>query len=412
MDKWKKLANANTWKPFQGWLPIKITLSGLPTWEGFGITCVQSSHVPDNSPTMTNTSSNPHPSDSGKRRINAPFYPVTWEQAVQDYQDGILTPRGLIYCYFVVNFRPGTETQVDVDQLCGLLELGTATYYRAVGALKGKGRLNIRRGQMRVGIPEIGSLSAQSQSRELDYQSRELDYQMGEFDSQLRESDYQLRESNSHLRENENDLKPIQDEASLNRENVPNRSNKYLKEQQTVPTPHPVIKEGINSEGIGTNESDPLTCEIEELCTQIEAIGVRCNQTIQATLNTLLLSESSPRAAEILRNAVSSLQEQREQGMVRNPGGFIVAALRRNFTANQAKIKARVHREQPQPPDLTQISLAVDIALTQHSDRGFALSKLQQLWSEGWHDQVEELLMLRRDWGFSLTQGGVSDAAT
>ncbi|MDX2241386.1 MAG: hypothetical protein NW224_11940 [Leptolyngbyaceae cyanobacterium bins.302] len=354
---------------------------------------------------MTNTPNIPHRPESGTRpRINAPFYPVTWEQAVKDYHDGIITPRGLVYCYFVVNFRPGTETQVDVDELCKLLQLHEATYYRAVGALKAKGRLNIRRGQMRVSIPEIGSLSAQSQSCEFDSQ-------LCENDSQICELNSQLCETESQSCENGNELKPSTDGVSRNCANVPNRSFKYLKEQQTVPPTHPVTEEGINSEGIGTNESDPLTQEVEDLCTQIEAGGVRCNKTIQEAIATLLLNQPAPRAAAIVRNALSSLQEQQELGMVRNPGGFLKAALQRGFTANGAKAEARHHREEPtrpQPPSLTEISLQVDSYLM--SDRrDWALNKLEKLWSEGWHDQLEELLQLRRDWGFSLTQGGVSD---
>jgi len=355
--------------------------------------------------TMTNTPSESRLPDGRRRRIDAPFYPVTWEQAVQDYEDGILTPRGLIYCYFVTHLKPGTEIQVDVDELCGLLRLGTATYYRAVGALKGKGRLNIRRGQMRVGIPVISSLSAHSQSRESDYQSRESDYQSRESDYQSRESDYQSRESG-------NSPKPIQDKAFLSCENVPNRSNKYLKEQQTVPPTHPVQEADINREGIGT-EVDPLTADIQSLCIQIQAAGIQPNKTIQATLYTLLMNSDSASATRAVRNAISALQEQQSKGTVKNPGGFLNAALRRNFTANQAKVEAR-HRHQepdhPQPPALNQVSIAVDIAIEQHRDRGIEI--LQDLWQQGWHDQVEELLLLRQDWGFLLTQGGVRDAAS
>jgi hypothetical protein len=178
----------------------------------------------------------PRPDGGKQRRIQNPFYPITWLQALQDYQDGILTPRGLIYCYFMTHLRLGTETQVDVDELCKLLKLGTATYYRAVGALKGKGRLNIRRGQMRVSVPEIQSLQALSQSRESDYQSRESDYQSRESDYQSRESDYQSRES-------ANGTEPSQDRDFLNCENVPNKSKQIFKfKNRTVPPSHPVLK--------------------------------------------------------------------------------------------------------------------------------------------------------------------------
>lgn len=353
---------------------------------------------------MTSTQPEPRPSDSGtkqRRRIEDPFYPVTWKQAMQDYADGILTPRGLIYCYFVIRLRPGTETQVDVDELCELLELGTATYYRAIGALKQKGRLNIRRGQMRVGIPEIGSLSAQSQSRELDYQSRE-------FDSQSRELNYQSGEFDSQSRENGNELNPSTDAASLNRENVPNKQTD-LKDirNKTVP-PNPPCLEGIDREGIGTSNIDPLTVDLEGLCRFLDAAGVRPNKTIQETIASLINNRSAAAALVAVENAISALREQQAKGTVRNPGGFLNAALRRNYTANDAKKEAREKRKE-RPPSLNQIAMAVDQAILK-GDRSFALAKLQALWSDGWQDEAEELCLSRkRDWGFTITAEGISD---
>lgn len=341
-----------------------------------------------------------------RRWIEDPFYPVTWRQALQDYQDGILTPRGLIYCYFVVHLRPGVETHVDVDELCRLLEIGTATYYRAIGALKAKKRLNIRRGKMLVGIPEIPLEPLFSQLRESNSQLRESNSQLGELDSQLRELD-------SQLRENGNELEASQDGDFLNFENVPNKQKKFKETNKlgTDPPTHPVLK-GIDRKGIGTGERNSLEADIERLSALIQQAGARPNKTIQQAIASLLIQEGSARAAQAVENSISALQEQQEKGTVRNPGGFIVAALRRHFTANQAKKQARVHRQgKSQPISLNQEEMQIDSYLM--SDRrDWALTKLQSLWSEGWHDQVEELLQLRRDWGFAVTEGGVIDAGS
>jgi hypothetical protein len=96
-----------------------------------------------------------------------------------------------------------------------------------------------------------------------------------------------------------------------------------------------------------------------------------------------------------VENAISALQEQ--QGKVRNPGGFFVAALKRQFTSNEAKRDAR----QSNSPDLNQVSASIDQALLR-GDRAWAVGKLQALWNEGWKEEVEELCLLRRDWAIQM----------
>jgi hypothetical protein len=177
----------------------------------------------------------------------------------------------------------------------------------------------------------------------------------------------------------------------------------------TTPTPHPVDP-GIDREDPGTTASP--TMSITQL---IEESGIRVNKTIQTALADLQQNSESPAATcRAVENALSALQEQRRLGKVKNPGGFFVAALRRGFTANAAK---RQHRNTPLlsppppsslPPDLMSVELAIDQALLQ-GDRAWVFAKLQQLWLEGWHDQVEWLLSNRRDWAFAVTKQGVTD---
>ncbi|NJL57254.1 hypothetical protein HC928_20520 [bacterium] len=137
-------------------------------------------------------------------------------------------------------------------------------------------------------------------------------------------------------------------------------------------------------------------------------------------------------ARRAVENAVSAVVEQLAAGNARNPGGMLVDALRRGYTANAAKRSTRqnTHSESqsaanleapqpvqpstpptpvPQPPNSVEISLAIDLAL-RDGDRPFALGKLQRLWLEGWHDLVAELCKLRREWGFTVGDRGPIEA--
>lgn len=157
-----------------------------------------------------------------------------------------------------------------------------------------------------------------------------------------------------------------------------------------------------------------------ELIERFTAAGIRINKTIQKAIGNVALNNPPGAARRLVENAVSAVEEQRRKGVVRNPGGLFVAALRGGYTANGAKRKARAkstHPEAPppparpeqrQPPDLQSIELSIDQALLQ-GDRAYALARLQAIWDDGWHDQLEELLILRKTWRFIVTEEGVSD---
>ncbi len=57
-------------------------------------------------------------------------------------------------------------------------------------------------------------------------------------------------------------------------------------------------------------------------------------------------------------------------------------------------------------PSAPLTSSKIDRALIM-GDRAFALLKLQDLWTEGWQDELEELCRLRKDWGFQVTADGL-----
>ncbi|HEY9877924.1 MAG TPA: hypothetical protein V6D29_05675 [Leptolyngbyaceae cyanobacterium] len=326
----------------------------------------------------------PNPSD--RRRIEQPFYALTWEQAKRDYEDGLLTPRGLIYCFFAIHLKPGAEQLVDVEHLCQLLQIHEATYYRAIGALKACGRLTVRRGKMRVSVPEIPALQSFSQ---------------------MSDSDSQICDLNSQVSESELEVKALQGKPSRSSANVPKTKQTFKDKQTLVPVPHPV--ERIDRKGLGTSAEDPGDDGLEGLLHLIQSSGIRTNKTITETL-ARLHSQQGAAARQAVENALSALTEQQKRGRVRNPGGFLIAALRGSYTANQAKRQAK-GRHAPQPPDEYQIVAAINGAIAT-GDRTFALAKLQALWAEGWHDEVEEwCIVWKRHWGFCITAEGVQDVA-
>lgn len=74
----------------------------------------------------------------------------------------------------------------------------------------------------------------------------------------------------------------------------------------------------------------------------------------------------------------------------------------------KSKSKATVNKVPPPPPDRFQIELACNSAHSQ-GDRPFLLAKLQQLWSEGWHDLVEDLCLCYPAWQLAATNDGIRE---
>jgi hypothetical protein len=217
-------------------------------------------------------------------------------------------------------------------------------------------------------------------------------------------------------------LKPAQEGSSEN-DDVP-IVLKNLKEEQTdgSPTRHPVLNEQGET---GTNA---------QIWERLAAADIAPNKTIQRVLGNLQDQQGAAAAAKSVENAISALQEQQSKGTVRNPGGFITAALRRGFTANQAKKEHRERSTSPSgarshsgpaasspptqtyskpstrlPLDTRSLFASVHLAV-QQGDRQFALARLQHYWFEGWQEEVEDLCVtFKRDWKFKITAEGIVD---
>lgn len=154
----------------------------------------------------------------------------------------------------------------------------------------------------------------------------------------------------------------------------------------------------LDREGLGT------------LLEQVEGAGVSVNPALEATLITLHSTDPEDSAKRV-RNALSSL---REQDNVRNPQAFLNAALKRGFTANQAKQGKRLqnskqNREQTNVPPVRDLS-AVLIQIGIECDRlGLNRDEAVQRLSEayGWElkqfadldgDDMELLLAAMTGW--------------
>lgn len=342
------------------------------------------------------------------RRINAPFYALTWEQAQVDYQDGILTTRGLIFAFFSTRLKPGSELVVDVDSLCQQLNIHSATYYRAIGALQACHRLEINKGKMVVAMPESPTLPDVSQTCESDSQDCETNSQDCERQSQGCETDSQDCETEILWK---TPGSPPPPDFSQTCECTSNRSTDLQINKQTEGCFVPIDREGIGTvwSGVEAGSVVSQTDALERFSGFIRDSGVRPNKTIQETLAALIEHKGVAAAARLVENALSALEEQRDRGKVRNPGGFLRAALQRGFTSNEAKRKARGKppARPPEPPNSLKLAQTIDAALW-NGDRAYALERLNAEWQAGWHDQVEELVTaLRPDWGFQIVDGEV-----
>jgi hypothetical protein len=205
-----------------------------------------------------------------------------------------------------------------------------------------------------------------------------------------------FRSQNGHF-DPERSLEEASSKGSENG-NVPNRSKGNIETNKQSPTHHPVSEPN-------EQEGDLV---LSEVLLQVEKTGIRLNKTIRAFIEQLRRQLGDSAAAVRVRNALSAVQERQEQGKVRNAGGMLLAALREGYTANEAKQKAR---KKSTPPDLSLVTVAVNQALLR-GDRSFAVEKLNQLWADGFKEEIRELCYTwKRDWQFAVTDEGVRDAA-
>jgi hypothetical protein len=64
------------------------------------------------------------------------FYKLTLDQAIADYQDGLITATGLLRYYFKIKFAPGWKIRLNPTEICTQLGFSRATFYKALAKLK------------------------------------------------------------------------------------------------------------------------------------------------------------------------------------------------------------------------------------------------------------------------------------
>ena len=229
----------------------------------------------------------------------------------------------------------------------------------------------------------------------------------GKLNSATAEDQFATAESQFATAESQSPKPPSAKDRQCTNNRLTDRSEQ---QNSKKPPTHPVKADApssLNSEGFGTR-SDLYKQELEALLELVKAARVRPNQTIEETILRTLYNEGPAAGAQTVKNAISSLEEARAKGLVKNPGGFLVAALRAKFTSNGAKKEARHRKQGHKPESLNQIEMQIDGYLL-NGRRDWALNKLQSLWDEGLEDPVEAVCTLRTDWQFSVTVEGVRD---
>lgn len=343
-----------------------------------------------------------------KLPINYPLTHEEWLLAIKE-----LRPRERDVLYYIRTLDPFGTKQIELGVRAIAKDIGcdASTVSRALKVLWDKGYIDLEMLQVRVKLKTKGLLfESQSFEPKLLSPDNSVAYR-----STVLPTDNKLdRETTPKQNlENAETLSGKALEGDLeNHHHVPITDQTYLNKTNTgkTPTHHPVADE----------QAGYLVQFLEIL----DQSGIRPNQNITKVIKQTLEKCGLPEGRTRLRNALTAVTEQMAEGTVTNPAGLFVSAVRRGFTANQAKRAAR-ERGQAEfaalppttpiaPPviDLQSAEMAIDQALMQ-GDRSFAWAKLQALWDAGSTDhqrqQLEALLHLRNDWGFECSRLGVQD---
>ncbi|MBD2075506.1 hypothetical protein H6F86_16705 [Phormidium sp. FACHB-592] len=313
------------------------------------------------------TNGTPFKAQSSQNKKTLPHYRMTFQQALEDFRDGLITPRGILYYSVATTRKKGFKRRIpDIQEFCALVGISVATYYRALGYLKGKNRLDMDSvGGMQLWIPTEEKL--ETNSTQHDLQHCETVSQDCENLSQHCETVSQDCENLSHLRESKT-LKLIPSRLSGN-----------------PPDPYYLL----------SNSSSPLSqAQRENQDLKIKSNCLFAGGEISLAYKTWLLSKASKLPEyPILIELWVEKQSQKE-------------ANQREFLEDLDPKKRR--SAVLAAPDFFQIEGACLAAMVA-GDREWVKSKLQGLWSDDFVDLLQELLELHQNWGFVVTVNGIED---
>jgi hypothetical protein len=328
------------------------------------------------------------------------YYPLThqeWLRAIE------LSPAQKdIYLYLkTLNPFPGREIKISVDRLVADLKMHRDTILRHLRKLKEKGWLTYQINSLTI------RLNSQPEEQPEEEQPEEEQIQATE-----ERSNDRPERSNDLSEKNENpDISTVSADPAVTN----NRGLKTL--NQTL------VKTENEQGGFG------------QILEAIEKVGIRANYTIQKTIHRLKREFGPAAAARRVELAIEALQEQQQKCLIRNPGGWLNAALLRCFTPNDDGYRERSSAAPTAPaapvpvpavptapapapvpvpaapapvpaplPDADQLERTCDQLLLQ-GKRERVLTRLRELISEGYTAEVRSLLALRRDWKFKLKGG-------
>lgn len=191
-------------------------------------------------------------------------------------------------------------------------------------------------------------------------------------------------------------------------DDVPEQKFKFKKETDLVSNSLSVLN---------TKETSGTT--FDAIVRSVQTAGFEANAAIRATLSNLYHTLEPSALEAHISNAISAVKEQIRKGNLRKPTPepLLNAALKRRFTSNEGKKKAKRKKQRTAQPaevaqntqdaqiDLVQLSLSIDQAI-HRGDRLFALQKLQQLWHSGRRTDIRIMIECHPSWGFDWTNDG------
>lgn len=247
--------------------------------------------------------------------------------------------------YYLRTLDPFGDNPIDIKvrEMARELNVSPSTVSRALKALDAKGWIDLEIVSARVKLHTSQSVEKVLPLRNSDAPEQHPGQNTVEKVLPQRNGVVSAQQERSPRNKDDREA-TLEGEMALPVESLePNQDSDFSDFEFSTECTRSVLKHLNKQTGSQANPSMKIDREdIGTLLARIEAAGVSVNAAISATLTNLYRSDPDNAAARV-RNALSSLQEQDN---IRNPQAFLNAALKRGFTANQAKQKQSQNKKQ------------------------------------------------------------------
>jgi DNA-binding transcriptional ArsR family regulator len=310
------------------------------------------------------------------------FYPLTHSEWVRIRQELKPAERDLLLYLRTLDPFGNAEIEIGVRSLAETLGYSPSTVSRALKALDAKGFIVLDLIHVRIKVKNC----------------KENQPELLPTDSSVAYRQHLLPTDNTRclqttpVASTQHQRSPEPNDSAI-AESEKCTKNKSLNCLNRSNSPTPVE----NREPIGTTD---LT--LKQLSSRCAGAGIEPNDTIKRELVGLINVLGCAEATRLIRNALSSIQEQQAKNKVRNPHGMLMTAIRRGFTSNEEKKEVRKIKRDP---DVIKESQVIDQAM-RVGDRQFVIDRLRSLWTDGFSDLVSQLWRLRPDWDFVIGDEG------